>query len=422
MADLMEAVAERLVYKRYSSAVIDPSSEPSPASDPAATGGQILRYRSHNLSLGKESFSADEMRTDQQRPMPKEGTRRVPVSLQHLLSCLTYKDQFEDVLRGTWTSSAITKSNTEFTSCAADSATTKFTMAGGDPVAEGLRVGDPFQLGNMSNAANNGRTFIILAFGGASNRDITVYPAPTTQTADTSFTLTTVGRSLIAPASSPVKRKCALEVYNPDADIARLWTEIRLSGFGLSLAPDQMAQLSFTGMGRNRKTYSGVNAPFFSSPTAETTKDVIGSMDGVLLLNGAVVAVLSALQFQFNRAPTAPAQLQTKGLPAGISQGAAVGSGEFTAFLQDTTFLDLFDDPTTLKAQDFSLLAYLPASDAAAPQAMTIFLPRVKLNSNQESVVENVKALQCGFDFARYLGSAAGVESTSVRICDTEVS
>lgn len=422
MADLFEAVSERLVYKRYASAAIDPAAEADPASDPGSSGGQILRHRSFNLSLAKESYNTDEMRTDQQAPMPKEGTRRVPTSLQCWLSALTYKDLFEEVLRGTWSGAAISKSNTQLTSVAADNATAKFTFGGGDPVSEGFRVGDPVEFANLSEAANNGRTFIALAFGGTSNREVTVYPAPADMGADSAFTVTTVGRSLIAPASNPVKRKSALEVYNGDGDISRLITEGRFSGFSLQAAPDQGAQVNFTGMARNRKVYSAGNAPFFASPTAETTTEIITSMDGLLLKNGAVIGAVTGLSFQFNRAPSAPAQLQAQGLTAGIVQGNAVGSGEFTAFLLDATLLDLFDDPVTLKATEFQILAYLPDGAAASPAALTFLLPRVKLTSNNETTIEGAKAVQCGFAFARYLGSAAGVESTSLRICDTEVS
>lgn len=422
MADLFEAVSERIVHKRYASPTIDPATEPTPSSDPGASGGQVLRYRSHALSLTKEQFTPDEMRTDQQQPMAKEGTRRVPISLQGWLSCLTYEELFEEVLRGTWSVAAIADSNTEFTSVAADNATSSMTYAGGDPVSEGYRVGDITQYANLSESANNGINFLITGFSGTSNRVVTVYPAPTTMSADSAFTVTTVGRSLIAPASSPVKRKSAIEVYNADADISRLFTEGRISGVTVAAAPDQGVALTFTGMARNRKVYSAGSAPFFTAPTAETATEIIHSMDGLLIKNGAVIGAVTGVSFQFNRAPSAPAQLHSKGLTAGIVLANAVGSGEFTAFLADTTYLDLFDDPTTMKATDFSLMLFAPESAAAAAHGVVFFLPRVKLGGNNETTVDGAKALQCTFSFARYLGSAPGVESTSLRIVDTRMS
>lgn len=417
MTDLLEATAERLTYKAYSSAAIDPTVEATPATDPAVDGGQILRHVSHNLSLTKDTYAGDEVRTDLQRPMEKHGTRRAPGTINGLLSPLTYADLFEAVLGGTWSASAVSLSETDLTSVAASASGSTFTFGGGDPVTLGLRVGDVLRFSDLSDADNNTKNFVILGFSGASNRVVSVYPAPEDMTADTAFSVATTGRSLYMPSSGHVKRKFAVEVYNADGDIARLFTEGRFAGFDLSIAPNQDAQINFSGLWRNRVVYSASNAPFFTGPTAETSTDIISSMDGLLRMNGATVGVATGLSIQFNRAPTAPAQLNADGLTPGILLANAVVTGEFTVFLQDTTFLDAFDGETEME-----LLAYLPVSDAAAAEAVTIYLPRIKANSNNESTQDGAKVLQCGFTAARYLGSAAGVEGTSVRICDTAVS
>ncbi|MGD9880456.1 MAG: phage tail tube protein, partial [Reyranella sp.] len=230
MPQLLESTSERLVYKAYASAVIDPTTEPSPASDPATSGGQILRHVSHNLSLTKEAYAADEIRTDKQRPMEKHGTRRVPGTINGLLSAGTHQDLFEAVLGGTWSVSAITASQTDFTSVTADASTAKFTFSAGNPVTKGFRVGDIIQFADLSDADNNGVNFMFIGFGGTSNREVSVYPAPETMTADSAFTLTTIGRSLITPSSAHVARKYAVEVHNSDGDISRLFTEGLFSG------------------------------------------------------------------------------------------------------------------------------------------------------------------------------------------------
>lgn len=426
MADLLESTAERVVYKRYSSAVIDPTVEAVPASDPATSGGQVLRHVSHGFSLTKDTYTPQEVRTDKQTPMEKHGTRRVPGSINGLLSCLTYKDQFEDCLGGTWTSALVTADQSDLTSVSADNTASKFTFAAGNPVTLGFRAGQIIRFTNLSDSDNNSKNFTIIGFGGSNNREVTVYPAPDTMTADSAFSMTTVGNSLIMPASAHVKRKSAIDVYNSDGDITRLFTEGRMSGFDFSVAPNQNAQLNFSGMWRNRKVYSGSDAPFFASPTAETSTDIISSMDGLLILNGSIVGVATGLSIKFNRAPTAPAQLHHQGLSPGILLANAVVTGDFTVFLQDTTFLDLFDDPITLQATEFGLLCYLPVSSAAAAaaDAMTLLLPRIKINSNAESVIDGAKAIQCGYAAARYLGTTAstGIESTTIQVVDTAVS
>lgn len=417
MPELFEATSERLVYKFYSDPAIDPMTEPAAGTDPAATSGQILRHVSHNLSLTKEAYAGDEIRTDKQRPMEKHGTRRAPGTINGLLSPLTYADLLEAAVGGTWSATAVTADYTDFTSVAADNATSKFTMTAGNPVTAGLRVGDIVRFSDLSEAENNARNFVILAFGGTSNRELTVFPAPTDMTADSAFSMTTVGRSLIMPSSAHVKRKIAVEVYNSDGDISRLFTEGRIAGFDLSIAPNQEAQINFTGLWRNRIVYDGSDAPFFTAPTAATGTDIISSMDGLLCMDGEIVGIVTGLSINFNRAPTAPAQIHSDGLTPGILLGNAVVTGEFTVFLQDRTFLDFFEEGT-----EFSMISYLPISDDAASDAVVVYLPRIKINSNNETTQEGAKAIQCGFTAARYLGSAGGVESTSIRIVDTTVS
>ncbi len=77
-------------------------------------------------------------------------------------------------------------SNVEFTSVTGSANT--LTMAAGDPVALGLLVDDVVKLtGTSADAA-----YTISAFGGTSNRALTVAPDPGTFAADTSFTLTRV--------------------------------------------------------------------------------------------------------------------------------------------------------------------------------------------------------------------------------------
>ena len=417
MGELLEATEERLVFKAYASAAIDSQTEPALASDPAASGGQILRHVDHSFSLAKEAYGGDEVRTDKMKPMQKHGTRRVTASINGLLSGATYADLFEACTGGTWSASAVALNESDMTSVAADESDSTFTFGGGDPVSEGLRVGDLVAFTSLSETANNGVNFLVLGFSGASNRVMEVYPAPVDMTADSAFSLTTVGRSLYMPTSGHTKRKFAVEIYNSDGDISRVFTEGRFAGFGLTLAPNDDARVSFSGMWRNRVTLETSAAPFFTSPTAETTSDIISSMDGLLRMNGETVGGVTGLSINFNRAPTMPAQINRDGLAAGVLQANAVITGEFTVFLDSVTWLQAFDNGT-----EFEIVAMLAVSNDPAAAAITVHLPRVKINSNTETTIDGAKALQCGFEAARYLGTAPGVQATNIRITDTLVS
>lgn len=417
MPTLAENVSERLVIKAHSSTTYDPTTEPAPITDPGSSGGQIWRYLDCNLSLTRDTWNSPEILQDQQQGIDNTGTKRVPVTVNTALSCASHKIAIEAVLRGTWSASVISASNSELTSAAADNATSKFTFAGGDPVSIGFRVGQIIQFLNLSDGDNNGVNYLVVAFSGASNREMTVYPAPDTMTADTSFSVTTVGRSVYAPASSPVKRKFAIERYNADSDLGKLFTEITLGGMSWAAAPNADVTVGFTGVGRNRYLYEGGSAPFFTSPSAAPTGKIISAMDGLIRSNGATIAGLTALNFDFQRQLQALAQIKRDGLTAGVvAQGNAVISGGFTAFELDHSLQMLFDNKT-----EFEIIAMLSETQAINSPMVTAFLPRCKITAIAPTLIDGSPAQQCTFSAGRYMGSAPGYESTSLFIHDTAV-
>ena len=416
MAGLAESVSERLVYKVYATPDIDSSTEPLPATAPGATGGQVLRHVSHNLSLTKDSYRPNEKRQDAQQMMGAHGSRTVPGTINGFLSPGTHQDLFAAVMRAEW-SDVLELDETDLTSAAFDATTKTVTFGGGDPVSLGLRVGMTTTFGNLATAGNNDKTFVILGFSGGSNRVVSIYPAPTTATADTSFTIS-AGAILTNPSTPETRTnyKMAFEVYNPDIDLSRFYTECRISGFDLSIGVNANVGLNFSLLGRNRQVLMSGSAPFFDAPAAETSTGIPTSMQGLLLLGGVAIGVVTGLNIKVDLAAEAAKAINPDGLVAGILLGDFMCSGDFTLFLTDGVALAAFDDETEL-----ALMAFLPTSSAAAAPANVVYLPRIKINSNSESESNKAKAIQCQFEAARYNGTAPGVPSTTMLIADTTV-
>lgn len=414
---LAEGVSARIAYKFYSDAAITPGSEPAPGTDPGASGAQILRRVSSSLSLAKDTYQSAEIRTDRQIGDFRHGTKRVQGNVSGELSPLTYADFFEAACRGTWSASAITDDEATFTSVAADNATSKFTLGGGNPVTEGWRVGMIIRFTNLSEAANNSKNFVILAFAGANNREVTVYPAPTTHTADTDFDVTTVGRQLIVPASGHVSRKVAVEIYNEDVDVARLFTENRLGGFNVQLPATGMSTVDFDLMGRNMQVYESGAAPFFTAPSAVTTTGLLAAVNGLLRIGGSTVAVVTAANIQMQLSASGDAVVGSDLVPE-IFLGRANVTGQMTAFFENPDLIEDF-----INEAEIEFLGFLTTSNAAAAAAMTFYLPRIKLGgADLQTQGEGGQSITLPFQALRYQGAAAGVESTTIQIVDTEVS
>lgn len=414
---LAEGVSARVAYKVHSTGVITPGVEPTFSVDPGASGGQILRRVSSTLALSKDTYQSNEVRGDRQIVDFRHGVKRVQGNISGELSPLTYADFFEAAFRGAW-SAAVTASQSDFISVAADSATSKFMFGGGNPVTKGFRVGMVIRFSDLSDADNNTKNYLILGFGGTQNREVTVYPAPDTMTADSSFSVASIGKRLVNPSSGFTSRKYAIEIWNQDVDVARLFTECRCGGFNAQLPASGIGTVDFDFMGRNMTMYEGGAAPFFSSPAAETTTGVVAAVNGLLRASGQTIAVITGLNIQLQLSPSADPVVGSNLVPE-IFLGRANVSGQLTAFFENADLITDF-----VNENEIELLAYLTTASAVNTPALTFYMPRVKLGgADLQTQGEGGQSLTIPYQALKSTAveASTGIASTTLQICDTEV-
>lgn len=413
---IAEGSAATLRYKFYSSGTMDPDTIADRTSDPAATGGQVLRRVSASLNMRKNATRSQEILASRQVRSSRHTSQRVEGSISGELSPATYFDFIEAAHRDTAATFAA-KTEADYTSITADNATSKLTLGGGAPVTDGLKVGDVITLSGCSVAANN-RNFVIISFAGTSNREITVWPAPTDMGADTAFGLTRAGLSSMPPSTSHVSRKVLFERNNSDLDISRVYDECRVTGYRISMPAEGNATIEVMVMGRDRATLTGGSAPFFASPTAETSTDVVNTLEGVVYLNGSRIGLITSLQINASLNADAPRALGCT-FPPDILLGTLDVNGEVGFLLDDTdTAATLFENET-----EVGLIALLTTGVFSSGHAIAIHMPRIKLNSADENMQgEGSQQVQCQFQALLYAGSTAGVPVTTIRIMDTAAS
>lgn len=414
---LAENISERLSVKYYASATISSNTKPVPSSEPGASGAQQKRFVSHNLSLTKADIPNNEKRTDRQQPLGRQGTERVEGSIQGILSPLTYETEFEAAFRGAWAAQFAALNESDLTSVAADNATSKFTFAAGDPVSLGMRKGMVIRFADLSEAANNGKNFLITGFGGTSNREVTVYPAPDDMSADTDFTITPPGARLVIPSSSHTSYKLAVESYQQDIDVAELFTECRIGGFNLGANADQNTTVEFMVMGRGRQFFTGTNAPFFTSPTAQTSTEICGPVGGLIRANGENQGVVTAFSLSMNLNGQGPSVLAQDFVPEIFLQQAA-GTGNISFFYEDADLIQTFDNETRIEI----FLLYASSQDDDA-DLIAFYLPYAQLGSvSKTDDGSGGKLCSAPFSFGPYSGTApAGVDVSMIQMVDTTV-
>lgn len=412
---IAENVSARVVFKAYASGTIDANTLPDPATDPGPSGGQILRRTTAQIDLEKDAYRSEEIRTDRQIVDFRHGAFRATGSLNGEFSPSTYFRFFEAVHRDT-SAGSLSLGDTQFTDVTSDNTNSRFVFGGGDPVAEGLRVGDIIRFSNLATTANNNRNFLITGFSGTQNRQVSVRPAPVTDTTpDSSFTVTRPGRATLIPETGHVSRKFAFEVYHEDLDLSRLATECRIGSYRINLPATGMATVEFSFLGRNVYTYTGTNAPFFTSPAAATTTGICAAVNGTLLVQNQAIGIVTGVELSFNISPAARPVIGQNFVPE-IFLSTSEVTGTVTAFFENETLYDYFRNET-----EVSVLLQMNVNSENNSPAVTIYLPRVKFGAANVPL-EGAEGLVVTMPFQalRYVGTDPGVPSSTIRIVDTE--
>jgi hypothetical protein len=368
------------------------------------------------LSLNKETYQSAENRSDKQVVDFRHGAHSTSGTINGELSPSTYFDLIVAAHEDT-AGATISKTQSDYTSVVSSSTGT-FTFAGGNPVTDGFRVGDIIRFTGLAATANNSKNFLITGFSGTQNRVLSVYPAPTTDAvADTTFGVSRPGKSTYVPSSGFVTPKFGIERYYPDLDFAELFTETRIGGYTIDLPATGISTIAIPVMGRDMTTFSGSNAPYFTSPTAETTTGVLAAVNGLLRVGGSAIGVVTGLNIQLARSSSTRSVVGQKFSPE-VFLGRNVVTGTINAMLESSTLIDYFRNETEVE-----VLALLTTSNADAADAISIHLPRVKVGGASVTVSgESEVALSLPLQGLKYNGSTAGVETTTIRWCDTSVS
>lgn len=413
---LSEGVSASLRYKFYAVGTIESNTQPVVGTDPAATGGQLLRRVSSTVNLVKDTYQSAEVRTDRQISDFRHGVKRVTGMISGEYSPATYWDFIVAACRGTAVP-VTSLTATQLTSMTADATLSTLQFGGGDPVALGLRVGDILNFTGLAATANNGQNFVIVGFGGVTNQTLTVHPSPTTAAAETTFTMATTGMAVEVPSANHVSRKCLIEAFHSDIDITRVFTECRIAGINLGLPATGMATIEIPVMGRDMEVYEGAASPFLTAAAQETDTGIFAAVNGLLMIAGDPIGVVTGLTISMTLSPTSDAVVGQNFVPE-VFLGRANVTGQATVMLQDPTFLEYFKNE-----DEVSILTFLSTNNDPGSPSSSIFLPRVKFGDAAVGMTgEGAQIITMPFQALKSTANQAltGIPHTTIRFTDSE--
>ena len=379
------------------------------------TGGNVLRRVTAAFNLEKETYQSNEIRTDYQVQDMRHGVRTATGSLSAELSPGSYADFIAAAVAKNFAAGA-SAASVSYTIAASGSYWT-VTRAAGSYLTDGFKVGDVIRITAAGgNAANTGKNLLILTLT-ATVATVMVLngTAMVAEGPIASATIAVQGKKTFAPTSGHTDDSFTVEEFYADIAQSEVYTGMKVNTLGLSIPATGLVTADFGFVGKDL-AQTGTTA-YFTSPTAQSTTGIFAAVNGALLVNGTPVALVTDVSVNLNRNMQNATVVGSNSI-ADIFEGRILVDGTFSAYFQDGTFRDMFNNET-----EVSLVVAVTTSNDKAADFMTVVLPRIKVNSNSKDDGES--GVVSSHNFMALLNSAGGTgtatEKTTIVIQDSAV-
>ena len=377
---------------------------------PGSSGGNVLRRVTANFNLEKETYQSGEIRTDYQIQDMRHGVRSATGSLSAELSPGSYADFF---------AAAVAKAFAAKTTLTAVSVTTTVVAGGtgniiratGSWITDGVKVGDVIRLSATANSAKNllVTSVVALSLGVKTLNSTELVAVGTAAATDVSFP----GKKTMAPLTGHTDDSFTFEEFYSDIGQSEVFTGNKVNTAALSIPSTGLVTADFGFMGKDL-AQTGTTA-YFTAPTAQGTTGIFAAVNGVLVVNGVAVAVVTDASININRNMQNATVVGSNSI-AEMFEGRIAVDGSFSAYFQDASFRDMFKDET-----EASLVIVLTTSNANTSDFVSVTLPRIKVNSNTRN--DSEQGIVSQHSFMALLNSAVGngTEQTTIAIQDSAI-
>jgi hypothetical protein len=375
-----------------------------------ATSAKLLRRVTASFNLMKEAYESGEIRTDRQVADFRHGVRSAEGSLNGELSAAAYSEfmgsivgkDFVAVTLGAAAQVTVTASGTTYT----------LVRATGSWLTDGVKVGMVVRASGLTATADNARNLLVASLTATT---AVVVPLNTTaltaQASATSVTLTSPGKQTFVPATGHTDDSYTVEEFYADIAQSEVYTGMKLNSMSVQLPATGLTTVDFAFAGKDL-TQTGTTQ-YFTSPTAQSSNGIFAAVNGVLLVAGAPVALITSADFSVERA-TENATAVGSNSVSEIFTGRIRVTGNLSVYFQDEAFRGYFNDETAV-----SIVLSITADSSAASNFITFTLPKVKLGSFTKD--DNELGLVASSSFQALLNddTAYGLPATTIQIQDS---
>ncbi|MYM34939.1 hypothetical protein GTP38_11385 [Duganella sp. FT94W] len=380
-----------------------------------APGAQLLRRKTSTFELKRDTYStADEIASHQQVISERQGTQMVDGKLSGLLSPGTYADWISQVTRKDFAAGATSGALTNVTAAVTTGAFGTFTRAAGSFLTDGFKVGDVARWAGWATTGtpNNAHNFLITALTasvmtGKMLDNVAVGP----KASGDSVTCTVVGKKSYIPESGHTNIYNTIEEFRSDVVMSEVSKDVQVGQIAVKLPGNGNAEIDFTLVGLDQ---TSAGAPYFTSPTAESTSDVLSTATGLLVLNGNESAIVTNIDFTIDGQVSALDGVVGTNLRPDISRKKVLVKGSFSAFLDSSAIHTLF-----LNETETSLISVLTSGRTPAADFIGFTMPRIKIQGSApddgEKATVRTYAFTALYDFTGGTGTDSDRSTLSVQ-------
>jgi hypothetical protein len=375
-----------------------------------SSSGKLLRRVTANFNLMKESYESNEIRVDRQVADFRHGVRSAEGSLNGELSAASYADfmgsivgkDFASVSLGGAVQTTVTVSGSTYT----------LVRATGSWLTDGLKVGMVVRASGLTATADNSKNLLIASLTAT---NAVVVPlngvALTAQAVASGVTLTVPGKQTFVPATGHTDDSYTVEEFYSDIAQSEVYTGMKVNSVAVQLPATGLTTVDIGFAGKDLAQTG--TTQYFTSPTAQGTTGIFAAVNGVMLVAGAPVALVTSADFTVERA-TENATVVGSNSIADIFTGRIRVTGNLSVYFQDAAFRDYFDDETPV-----SIVLTVTADSSANADFVAFALPKVKLGSFTKDDGELGLIASASFQALLNDVTTAGLPATTIQIQDS---
>lgn len=375
-----------------------------------SSGGKLLRRVTASFNLVKEAYESGEIRTDRQIADYRHGVRSAEGSLNGELSPASYADFMGSIVGKDF--AAVTLGSAAQTTVTVSGSTYTLVRSTGSWLTDGIKVGMVIRASGLTATADNAKNLLVAS---VTATNVVVVPlngvALTAQAVASSVTLTVPGKQTFVPTTGHTDQSYTVEEFYGDIAQSEVYTGMKLNSMAVQLPATGLTTVDFGFAGKDL-TQTGTSQ-YFTSPTAQNSNGIFAAVNGVMLVDGAAVALVTSADFSVERA-TENATAVGSNSVAEIFTGRIRVTGNMSVYFQDDTFRGYFDSETPV-----SIVLTLTTDSTADSDFVTFTLPKVKLGSFTKDDGELGTVASASFQALLNDVTTDGLPATTIQIQDS---